>query len=224
MGRATVMVLGVVLLPSALLAQEVSVIRADFVRERIDASGSTVRVESGHHFIATDGTYLMEKVSYGERVAEVWLPNSGERITINHTLRVAVRGPLDGRWPIPSVRGGVDYPSAPPPPAAPVPPPPLGTVSYPIEDLGQRSYGLFSATGTRQVLAAQNESEDTVIETWVWGNPSALKPVLMEISFTSASGVDAMRITAVRRMTVPLSLFDAPEGYNDHDYRQPFGR
>ena len=80
-------------------AQPVSVLRVDFVREMTDGSGNRTVIERGHHFIADSGAYLMDKVSNGERISEIWLPASGERVVVNHDLRFAIRGPLDEDWP-----------------------------------------------------------------------------------------------------------------------------
>ena len=74
-------------------AQPVSVLRVDFVREMTDGSGNRTVMERGHHFIADSGAWLMDKVSNGERISEIWLPASGERVVVNHDLRFAIRGP-----------------------------------------------------------------------------------------------------------------------------------
>ena len=74
-------------------AQPVSVLRVDFVREMTDGSGNRTVIERGHHFIADSGACLMDKVSNGERISEIWLPASGERVVVNHDLRFAIRGP-----------------------------------------------------------------------------------------------------------------------------------
>ena len=93
-----------VLLAASVEAQPISVLRLDFVREVTDADGNRTIIEQGHHFIADDGAYLMDKVSNGERISEIWHPANGERVVVNHDLRLAVRGPLDGNWPIPATR------------------------------------------------------------------------------------------------------------------------
>ena len=104
MASLMAMAFAVSLLSAATEAQPVSVLRLDFVREMTDGDGNRTVVERGRHFIADGGEYRMDKVSNGERISEIRLPAAGERFVVNHDLRLAVRGPLDGNWPVPASR------------------------------------------------------------------------------------------------------------------------
>ena len=148
-----------VLLAASVEAQPISVLRLDFVRELTDANGNQTIVEQGHHLIADDGTYVLDKVSNGERISEIWHPANGERVVVNHDLRLAVRGPLDGNWTIPATKALTVQPVIPLLPVIPSPPGAgrvhLGRLRFPVppvDSLGERVFGALIATGSRQVI------------------------------------------------------------------------
>lgn len=188
---------------------QVSAIRADFVRERTEARGSPVQVESGHHFITDVGDYVMQKVSNGERTGEVWLPSLNQRITLNHDLQLAVTGPIDGKWPLPAFRSNQPQPTSPPIPTPSNQQPHQGTqtTTYPLDDLGSRLFGLLWATGVRQNIG------DTTIETWTWTDQNSKRSLILAQTITSPRGVDSIRITNVQRVTIPVTLLTIPQSY-----------
>ena len=156
------MAFAVSLLSAATEAQPVSVLRLDFVREMTDGDGNRTVVERGRHFIADGGEYRMDKVSNGERISEIRLPAAGERFVVNHDLRLAVRGPLDGNWPVPASRALTVRPVTPAPPVMPSPPgagrPHPGRLRFatpPVDSLGERVIGTLIAT----LIATQPRGE-----------------------------------------------------------------
>ncbi len=220
----------IVLLAASVEAQPISVLRLDFVREVTDADGNQTVIEQGHHFIADDGAYLMDKVSNGERISEIWHPANGERVVVNHDLRLAVRGPLDGNWPIPATQALTVQPVMPSPPVMPSRPgagrPHLGQLRFPVpavDSLGERVIGALMATGSRQIIPPSAYQAEQVIETWIWAHAAARKPVVLEKSVTGPLGVDALRVTGATRILVSPAVFQPPPGYVERDFRQPPG-
>lgn len=218
----------VLLLAASAEAQPVSVLRLDFIREMTDADGNRTVVEQGYHFIADDGSYLMDKLSNGERVSEIWRPARAERVVVNHDLRLAVRGPLDGDWPIPAPRGLTVQPVAPTtPPLMPRSPragrPHLGQLRFPappVDSLGERVIGALVATGSRQIVPPSAHEPEQAIETWIWANSAARRPVVLERIVRGPLGVDVMRVTGVTRVMVSPAVFQPPPGYVEHDFSQ----
>ena len=220
-----------VLLAASVEAQPISVLRLDFVRELTDANGNQTIVEQGHHLIADDGTYVLDKVSNGERISEIWHPANGERVVVNHDLRLAVRGPLDGNWTIPATKALTVQPVIPLLPVIPSPPGAgrvhLGRLRFPVppvDSLGERVFGALIATGSRQVIPPSAFQPEQVIETWIWANAAARKPVVLEKTLTGPRGVDVMRVTGATRINVSQAVFQTPPGYVEHDLRPPPAR
>ena len=213
------------ILAASVEAQPISVLRLDFVREVTDADGNRTVIEQGHHFIADDGAYLMDKVSNGERISEIRHPANGERVVVNHDLRLAVRGPLDGNWPIPATLALTVQPVMPSPPVMPPRPgagqPHLGQLRFAVpavDSLGERVIGALMATGSRQIIPPSAYQAEEVIETWIWVNAAARKPVVLEKSVTRPLGVDALRVTGTTRTLVSPAVFQPPPGYVERDF------
>lgn len=216
----------VLLLSAATEAQPVSVLRLDFVREMTDRDGNRTVVERGRHFIADGGEYRVDKVSNGERISEIRLPAAGERVVVNHDLRLAVRGPLDGNWPVPASRALAVRPVTPAPPVMPPPPgagrPHPGRLRFaapPVDSLGERVIGTLTAAGSRQVVPSSALQEEQVVETWIRADSAARMPVVLEKSVTGPLGADVMRVTGTARVDVSPAVFQPPPGYVEHDLR-----
>lgn len=224
--RSAGMAFAGLLLSAATEAQSVSVLRLDFVREMTEGNGNRTVIEQGHHFITDGGAYLMDKVSNGERISEIWLPARGERVVVNHDLRFAIRGSLDGNWPIPTSQALTVQPVTPSPPVIPSRPgagrPHLGRMPFsvpPVDSLGERVIGSLIATGSRQIIPPSAFQEEQVIETWIWANSAARKPVVLEKSVTGPLGTDVMRVTGTARIDVSPAVFQPPPGYVERDFR-----
>lgn len=101
--------------PDYAAAQGVSAVRVEYEKRSATSETGWTVVETGTHMIADDGRYRLDRVVAGERTTRIHLPDRGERIDINHSLGVGVRGPLTGAFAVPAekplsrmLRGGAD--------------------------------------------------------------------------------------------------------------------
>ena len=102
--RIAVAVVALLMLPplvAAVMAQAVPVVSISYQKVAVDADGNRTVMETGTHVFAEDGRYRLDRLANGERVTRIRVPATGERIEINHTLRVGVRGPINGSFAVP---------------------------------------------------------------------------------------------------------------------------
>ena len=194
-------------LPMDVQAQEARSIKADFVRVMTLAStGEEVLIEEGTYFLSPDGRYRIDKTtSQGNRNSEIWLPEKGERIALNHDTRTGVRVFYNRRL---SAQLGE-------------PPQGFGASAQPTspgENLGRRTVGPLTLIG----FAAHTPipGGDTVLnEWWVWAPPGA-PPQLIEMKSTSPDGrVDDRRVTAASLATLSDDLYSVPSTYDIQEVR-----
>ena len=98
----------------------------------------------------------MDKVSNGERISEIRLPAAGERVAVNHDLRLAVRGSLDGNWPVPASRALTVQPVTPAPPVSPAVFPPAARIRGARSPAGPGAAGAASAAAGTTVGVARS--------------------------------------------------------------------
>ena len=196
-----------------------------------------------------------------ERTTEIWLPPEGggldawapagiraelgmepraqaERITINHDLGRAVRGPLELLWRPPSafaalLPGGLarqpsELARTPPETAAPFPGQSDGVdietlVAGAPQSLGEKTIGPMVVHGRRQVLPLPDSGSIT-IEFWEAAQPLSWNPlpIVVEryISDETGSG-EYMRVKSAARTNVAAGFFDVPAGYRVQDLWRP---
>lgn len=177
-----------------------------------------------------------------QRTSEIWIPPEGvsldawippgvgaefdlapanflaERITLDHEMRVAVRGPLGMVWQPPS-----EYASPLPiEPETGIPPPaPPGAVDMETmmanvpEDLGEKTIGAMLVHGRRQLLPLPDMV--LTVEFWEVVRPQTSRnplPIVVERFIRDETGNgETMRVRSAARTNVAPDFFDVPAGY-----------
>lgn len=195
--------------------QGISGVQMDFYETRTRA-GAVIREMSGSFFLATDGSWRMERVLRGEQLIVLSLASSGEQIEINPDLGVAVRGPVGAGLTVPTIQGygpTVIERSF----STPTPPLRSGSVAEermqsggPLASYGQRAVGLLLLDGEGWAMDGHE------VERWTY-RLSGTTTVTLEYTATHTAEngvqtVDRRTVTNWERVTLSLGAFDVPGG------------
>lgn len=187
-------------------------VQMDFYETRT-RDGEVIREMSGSFFLATDGSWRLDRAFRGERLSVLSLASDGEQLEINHDLGVAVRGPAGSRFTVPTVQGyGATVISQ----SMPLLPPPLRSSNVESSSgvvpagYGQRAVGPLLLDGDGWALDGHE------IERWTYRLAGNTR-VILEYSATHTADdgvqtIDERRVTSWERVTVPRDTFDLPDG------------
>lgn len=240
---------------------------------RLVETGTHFIADDGRYRRDTTALVGLDGGAIDERTTEIWLPPEGggldawtpagiraelgmeprapaERITINHDLGRAVRGPLELLWRPPSVFAAL-LPGGPvltPPELARTADTALTSpelartpreAAAPFSDqsdnvdletlaagapqsLGEKTIGPMVVHGRRQVLPLPDSGPIT-IEFWEAAQPLSWNPlpIVVERYVNDETGSgEYMRVTSAARTTVAAGFFDVPAGYRVQDLRR----
>ena len=200
----------------ATTAQPSSVVdRIEYEVTRTTPDGTTV-VETGLFHVAASTGWRKDRFSNdGEHTSEILLMRAdnpfrlGDRITMNHAMKVAQRGSASAWWRVPSTRARRSLA----PPAAPRP----GSTELQGQRIGERAVGFLLLTGYRMSIPNPTGGENATRETWrISGIPAA--PIIeSRVVFPGPNGdtsiVQEQRITTMERVPTSDDLFTIPDGY-----------
>lgn len=216
--------IGGLALASCAAAQEI--VKLDYVRSRALMGGEAEVLDEGSLWFAADGRFRRDVQRHGERTTEILLPDSRQRITMNHALQVVQSGAVDGRWPIPS-----RY--VPARPSLMLPKHLLPEVSPEARrymrhtSLGRRDIGGIVASGSRNARVLP-DGRQTIIDTWLTPLDRAVPiPIKVEEVVVSrdADGVEVFReqMHVVSFAKVPLteSFFKPVSTYEAQNVGRP---
>ena len=212
--------------PAMGLAQQVPAVVLEYEEVLTDPAGTKTVVESGTHTFANDGRQRVDRVVNGERVSRILLPASGERIEVNQTLGVGVRGPNYGSFAAPAL----ERPGLSPRPIQP------GTDEHGLVtsainqsgsvggvSLGSRAVGVLLLDGYRySPSSCPGGSVRCDVELWFYHPESQTHYELIEMvrGVTEADGTNwsvERRVISAARTTVSAATFETPAGIEIRD-------
>ena len=216
-------VCGVSVLSAISVHAQISAIRADFVRTSTNAeSGQVTHIEHGYHLFSDDGRVRKDTFRGGEHVSEIVLPDDrasdgwrrlGELITVHHASREATRGVTDYFVQGPRSK---DVPLL---PCQGWREDPVGRAPTDGEQLGECAKGPLVLTGFLAAGTYGGGPVSYVTERWYFAETPTED--LAELRNRTSEGVvNEMRLTEIRRTTVPENTFDIPAGYHVIDLRE----
>lgn len=211
MRKRILIALAALALPALAAAQ---IVQADYTHTLSQFGGEPQVLETGSHFFGPDGQYRRDILRDGERMSEIVLLETGERITMNHDMRAAQRGLLDRLWEIPSrlirprptqrLRPDIEQLRA------------TSGVDTQRERLGRRTIGGLVVSGSRNTLTYP-DGRQRIIETWLMphGHADGLRPwpVMVEQTLLtleadgSEIGREELRLVSTVQAPDPGSLF-----------------
>ena len=225
------MLIVLLLAPVTVAAQDVSVIEVNYQATVTDWHGDVRLAETGTHTFARDGRHRLDREVNGERTTRLSLPDrgvgGGERIEINHTARVARRGPLNMRTgPFLALERPFSEPGD-----REILPDSLEHREamdffsrgggQPAESLGVKAVGPMLLHGQRVSFPAQNGFPAAYLETWSYQLPDG---EMIDLEIVDISTLDdgrtaqsSMTIQRAVRTTVPASYFTMPTGFRVQD-------
>ena len=182
--------------------EDISGVRVNFTETRTRA-GAVAQEMSGSLFLATDGSWRVDRVFRGETLSIT--ARHGEQVEINHDLGVAVRGPAGSHLTVPTLQG---YGATLIERAFSNPPMPGGAAQELMQDgvatdsYGQRAIGPLLLNGEGWAM------DGHVIEVWSYRLPdNAVVTLEYRAEHTDENGmqtVDERRVTNWERVTAPL--------------------
>lgn len=207
-------VAGVLVLGLAVSGQaQVPAIEAHFVKT--STSARTLVVEQGRHLFSEDGRVRTDTFLDGEHTSRIVRPferprmdrpgaTIGERITVNHRSRTAVRGV--GEYIIHGPTEDVV-------PSCAMAREELEQGALPEGGpLGKCARGPLVLTGFRSIGEFGPGAPDYVMDVWYFAN-MPIGSLAERRNVISDGHVSETRLTAVRETTVPENTFDVPAGY-----------
>lgn len=230
-----------VMLAPAAQAQPVDGAVVTYERVLVTAAGDVRGLETGTHYLTpkTDGRYRrdVERTTGGapEHLSEIVVGD--QRITVNHTMKIALWGPRSVWWEAPSLRPMVILPrSSPPAPATEGPDAGGGRGG----DAGGGHGGHGSDAGgghggdAHEPRGAVRTDEvrtigPLLLRAWVQEEPDGMRIVswLDEQSQQSVAdefrspdgGWSGTRVTSAARKSLPADTFAIPAGYDARPVR-----
>lgn len=219
-----------VMLAPAAQAQPVDGAVVTYERVLVTAAGDVRVLETGTHYLTpkTDGRYRrdVERTSGGapEYLSEIVVGD--QRITVNHTMKIALWGPRSVWWEAPSLRPMVILPrSSTPAPATEGPDAGGGHGSEAGNGHGSHAHEPRGAVPTDEVrmigpllLRAWVQEEPDGMRIVSWLDEQSQQSVADE--FRSPDGSwSGTRVTSAARKNLPADTFAIPAGYDARPVR-----
>ena len=187
----------------ALPPSHLPVIRADYVRtQTFEENGSVVILEEGSHYLSAAGRYRLDRIFGSESVSEIWRPQVGTKIVLDHAREVALLGPMQVMRQASRIGDAA-----------------------PSENLGRRALGPLLLDGYRHIVS-ESGIGDTAMEIWIallgpqsYGSP----PRIVESTTYGLPGgiTESMKLVAVRRIVIPPAMMDVPTHYQRREIGHP---